>query len=370
MAFNGSGVFSLVSGNPVVTGTTISSTWANNTLSDIATGLSTTITKDGQTTPTANIPMGGVKITGVGAATTNGDALRFENIALMGSSIQAQTYTAFTTGGTTTAYTLTPTPAITSLVANQRFRVQFNAANTSTTPTLAISGLTAKALKIYDATGAKVNPLVGSFPINLLTDVEYDGTDYVVINPRQLATTAEVQAGTATTLSPSVDSMRNGLIVLGTPLAATSGTALSFTAVPAWVKELTMSLYLVSTTGTSPLYFRVGSGSFATTGYTGSTVEVIGGGTATYSDGWRVGTGSANAAVYHGTVTMTLVDATNFIWSINGIISRGDAGQAFTVSGSVKLSAALDRVQLTTAGGTDTFDTTGGVTASVNITMK
>lgn len=57
MAFNGSGTFNLYTpGNPVVTGTTISSTWANNTLTDIASGLSTCITKDGQTTTTAAIP--------------------------------------------------------------------------------------------------------------------------------------------------------------------------------------------------------------------------------------------------------------------------------------------------------------------------
>ena len=52
-----SGTFSLVSGNPVVTGTTISSTWANNTLSDIASnGLSLCVLLDGTQTPTAAIP--------------------------------------------------------------------------------------------------------------------------------------------------------------------------------------------------------------------------------------------------------------------------------------------------------------------------
>lgn len=56
MSYNGSGTFNLYTpGNPVVTGTTISSTWANNTLSDIATGLSTAVTKNGQTTATAGI---------------------------------------------------------------------------------------------------------------------------------------------------------------------------------------------------------------------------------------------------------------------------------------------------------------------------
>lgn len=59
MPRNGSGVYSLPAGNPVVTGTTISSSgWANPTLSDIAAALSASIAVDGQTVPTANLPMG------------------------------------------------------------------------------------------------------------------------------------------------------------------------------------------------------------------------------------------------------------------------------------------------------------------------
>lgn len=78
MAFNGSGTYVLAAGNPVTTGTTISSTWANNTLSDIATsGLSYCLTKDGQTVPTANLPMGGYKLTGMGNATASGNALNY-----------------------------------------------------------------------------------------------------------------------------------------------------------------------------------------------------------------------------------------------------------------------------------------------------
>jgi len=57
MPFNGSGTFNVYTpGTPYVTGTTISSTVANNVNSDFATGLSTCITKDGQTTTTAAIP--------------------------------------------------------------------------------------------------------------------------------------------------------------------------------------------------------------------------------------------------------------------------------------------------------------------------
>jgi hypothetical protein len=57
MSYNGSGTFNInTSGQPVVTGTVISSTAFNALTADLATGLSTAITKDGQTAATARIP--------------------------------------------------------------------------------------------------------------------------------------------------------------------------------------------------------------------------------------------------------------------------------------------------------------------------
>ena len=78
MSYNGSGVFQINSaGQPVVTGTTITSTAFNALTADLATGLTTCITKDGQTTPTANIPMGNFKITGLGQGTAAGQAVAY-----------------------------------------------------------------------------------------------------------------------------------------------------------------------------------------------------------------------------------------------------------------------------------------------------
>jgi hypothetical protein len=57
ISYNGSGTFNInTAGQPVVTGTVISSTAFNALTSDLGTGLSTAITKDGQTTATARIP--------------------------------------------------------------------------------------------------------------------------------------------------------------------------------------------------------------------------------------------------------------------------------------------------------------------------
>ena len=70
MPFNGSGTFTVYTpGNPISTGDTSNATFFNNTMTDFATGLSNTITKDGQSVPTANLPMGGNRLTGLAAGT-------------------------------------------------------------------------------------------------------------------------------------------------------------------------------------------------------------------------------------------------------------------------------------------------------------
>jgi len=57
MSYNGSGTFQInTSGQPVIAGTVISSTAFNALTADLATGLSTAITKDGQTATTVRIP--------------------------------------------------------------------------------------------------------------------------------------------------------------------------------------------------------------------------------------------------------------------------------------------------------------------------
>lgn len=78
MSYNGNGIFNInTAGQPVVAGTVISSTTFNSLTADLANGLTTALTKDGQTTPTANIPMGGFRITGLGNPAIGTDALNY-----------------------------------------------------------------------------------------------------------------------------------------------------------------------------------------------------------------------------------------------------------------------------------------------------
>jgi len=170
LSYNGSGTFQInTSGQPVVAGTVISSTAFNSLTSDLATGLSTAITKDGQTTVTANIPLAGFKITGLGAATVGTDAVRY-------SQIQSNTDKLVTVSGTDTL-TGSVTPALTAYAAGNLF--SFVVANTNTTAvTINIDGVGSKAITRTGST-----PLVaGDMVAGQVALIEYDGTRFQLLN--------------------------------------------------------------------------------------------------------------------------------------------------------------------------------------------
>jgi len=70
MARDSSGNYSLPPSNPVFPGTVIESDWANDTMSDIALALTQSIAYNGETTPIANLPMGGFHHTNVSDPTS------------------------------------------------------------------------------------------------------------------------------------------------------------------------------------------------------------------------------------------------------------------------------------------------------------
>jgi len=69
MSRNGSGTYTLPAGNPVVTGTTISSVWANSTLSDMANALTNSVATDGQAPMSGALNMATNDINNVGTLT-------------------------------------------------------------------------------------------------------------------------------------------------------------------------------------------------------------------------------------------------------------------------------------------------------------
>lgn len=148
--------------------------------------------------------------------------------------------------------------------------------------------------------------------------------------------------------------------VLGTEQASTSGTAINFTGIPPWVKRITIMFDGVSTSGTSNILVRLGdAGGAEDTGYAGRGAEIANAAAIAATD-FSTGMGIPSAIATHsltGSVVLTLMDAANFTWVMTGTLCTTATTVAMYLSASVKsLSAALDRVQITTVNGTDTFD--------------
>lgn len=174
MSRNGAGIYSLPSGNPVTTGTTISSTTHNNTLSDIATALSDSLAKDGQTTPTANLPMGGYAHTGVGDATARTQYAKV-------SQVQDGGYVTLSAVSGSDTITATCAPAITAYAAGQSFKFTAAGANTGAV-TLNINSLGAKAVTKEGATALAA----GDIASGAVVWVDYDGTRFQLTSGRSV----------------------------------------------------------------------------------------------------------------------------------------------------------------------------------------
>lgn len=140
--------------------------------------------------------------------------------------------------------------------------------------------------------------------------------------------------------------------ILQTAQATTSGTSKDYTSIPSWAKHINIMLAGVSTSGNDNLLIQIGdSGGIETSGYVSSASESGGNGASTA--GFICTVSMAGSSVISGGVTIDLFDAATNTW-----VASGAVGMTWgVVSGGHKsLSATLDRVRLTTTGGTNTFD--------------
>lgn len=169
MPRNGSGTYQLPAGNPVVTQTLITSNWANTTLDDLAIAITNSLAKDGQTTPTANLPMGNFRHTGVSNPTSRNQysTLAFEQD---GSSTRLT--------GVNGANTITGTlpGGATSLVVGQLVQL-IPVSNNTSAVTLNINGIGAKPIVTDIGSALGAGNLIAGRPYIL----QYDGASFVML---------------------------------------------------------------------------------------------------------------------------------------------------------------------------------------------
>lgn len=142
----------------------------------------------------------------------------------------------------------------------------------------------------------------------------------------------------------------------GTVQNTTSGTSVDIT-IPDNVKKIIISFAGVSASGTDDILIQLGdSGGLEVSGYLSSSSEIDSTpNEVTSTAGFIIFYAAATAAL-HGSVQLTLVDASTNTWVASGILSDSGTGKTITIAGSKSLSETLNQLRLTTTGGTNTFD--------------
>ena len=162
---------------------------------------------------------------------------------------------------------------------------------------------------------------------------------------------------TAPAISSAVmTTMASSVLTSATAQASTSGTSIDFTGIPSWVKRITVMFNGVSQNSASQTYIlQIGAGSVTTSGYLSSNAYI-----APSTDSGNITTGfpvnrSVSAtATFSGNATICLLGSN--LWTSSSVMADTTPGQIHFGAGSITLGGTLDRVRLTTVGGTATFD--------------
>lgn len=168
----------------------------------------------------------------------------------------------------------------------------------------------------------------------------------------------EITVGSGLSLAAGALTATSAGITLGTPVASTSGTSIDFTSIPSGTKRITINCVGVSTSGTSIPLIQLGdSGGVENTGYAGSII------TTALSDGFKFYTSWAATTLANGSCILTLENASTNTWAC--LMNMGITGATGYCGGTKSLSGVLDRVRITTVGGSETFDA-----GEINITYE
>jgi len=263
-------------------------------------------------------------------------------------------------GAIDTSYTFTATDVITSTKMN-------NILDQSTITATAIIGTTlaVSAGKLSVAAGGVTSNEIGSNAITTtaildanVTPAKLSNSDFGAFTVASGVATLDADVvTTAKILDANVTPAKlSEPLTLATAQNSTSGTSIDFTSIPSWVKRISVLFSSVSTSGTSNLLIQIGdSGGIENTGYTSAAADV--GAISSATNGFILDRIHSASALFRGSIVLNIITGTTFVSA--GVLSYSDSTYGPLVAssaGTKALSATLDRLRITTVGGTDTFD--------------
>ena len=147
---------------------------------------------------------------------------------------------------------------------------------------------------------------------------------------------------------------------LGTPVASTSGTSISFTGIPATARQIVVHFKGVGidASGTDLLIQLGDSGGIETSGYVAAGASFNSGSTNNVqasSTGFLCKLSEISQELT-GCMTFNLENSSTNSWSGVGGFARTTGNLNYLAAGGKSLSATLDRISITTTSGTANFD--------------
>lgn len=286
---------------------------------------------------------------------------------------QTQIATRFTADGTADAITGTLSPAIASYVTGLRVTTTPSGSNTVTGPTLNLNSLGTKTVKKRDSGGTKVALVAGDYNGSGPFDFEYDGTDFILLNPLQAASSSkQIQAisasvgSNALTISASALSLDfrsttlgSGTVttVSGTPsnLVISSGSTLGTVS----GQQSRVAALAINNAGTIELAAvnLSGGNDLTETGVISTTAE--GGAGAADSANVIYSTTARSNVAYRVIGYIESTQATAGTWATAPSTIQGAGGNALTAMSSLGYGQTWQNVAGSRTAGTTYYNTTG-----------
>jgi hypothetical protein len=252
MSRNGNGVYTLPAGNPVVPGTVIATTWANNTMNDLASAMTDSVAADGQTPMTGPLNMNSNKVTNLATGTISGDGINYAqfNTPTFGGAVVCSS-TLAVTGATTLSSTLAVTGDTTidgNLAVNGTGQIKIPVGTTAERPAIPLNGMVRynTSLEIYES----FNTFAENSAITTLTNT-------LLVATATTATAHGLNTGDYVTLTGFTPAAYNGSFFI----TVTSATEFTYTMLTDPAGSAT-----VIGTYTYGLWSTIGSGGGATGG--------------------------------------------------------------------------------------------------------
>ena len=278
---------------------------------------------------------------------------------------------AFVLTGSSSAYVLTTGLSLAAYATKQRFKVQWNHTNASTSPTLNVDAIGAKNIKKRDGS---TSPSASDLVSGRWNEVLYDGTNMVVTD----LLPSDFQAGDATLTALAALSWSSGNALV----QMTAADTVSLTLTPS-VTSLTVSSQVVvpaGSTGTPGLLVGTGAGLYslasnnltvvtggsqriniASTGFTSQVVYLAPNGSVS-APSYGFGNDTDNGWYYIGT--------NNWAGAVGGSkwidISATLVGFSLPVQARIPLSSETSGT-LTTASANKKINASGGITLPASV---